>query len=98
MSSINLEELTSRKTSESYPNLEICTPNDTVPVIVRDLQEGDMQLIVEYNGKRKVVKRISSSAYNVGMLLRTTGKLKYNMGNGIGVEIPDIETYLGCVI
>lgn len=96
--SINLEELTARKTSETYPNLLICNPNNTVPVVVRNLQEGDMQLIAEWNGKRKVVARISPSAYNVNMLLRTTGSLKYNLGNNVGIDINDIETYLSCIV
>ena len=98
MSSINLEELTARKTSEKYPNLMVCTPNDTVPVVVRNLEKGDMQLIAEWNGKRKVIAYISPSAYNVSMLLRTTGKLKYNMGENVGIEVADVETYLSCIV
>lgn len=95
---INLDELTARKTSEKYPNLMLCSPNDTVPVVVKNLQEGDMQLIAEWNGKRKVLAYISPSAYNVSMLLRTTGLLKYNMGENVGIDITDVETYLSCVV
>ena len=95
--SINLEELTSRKTSETYPNIVITQPNDTVPVVVKTLEEGDMQLIIEWNGRRKVVARISPSAYNINKLLRTTNSIFYNLGSGSMVELTDIETYLSCV-
>lgn len=98
--SINLEELTSRKTEETYPNIVIMLtgPNDTVPVVVKTLMEGDMQLIIEYNGRRKCVARISKSAINIDRLLRTTGNIFLNFGGEKRIEITDIETYLSCVI
>lgn len=92
--SINIQELTERKTSESFPNVLILTPNETLPVIVRTLEKGDMQLIVEFNGKRKVVAKISPSAYNVDRLIRTLGIISYRRSVEDTVEISDIETYL----
>jgi hypothetical protein len=92
--SINIQELTERKTSESFPNVLILTPNETLPVIVRTLEKGDMQLIVEFNGKRKVVAKISPSAYNVDRLIRTLGTISYRRSVEDVVEISDIETYL----
>ena len=92
--SINIQELTERKTSESFPNVLILTPNETLPVIVRTLEKGDMQLIVEFNGKRKVVAKISPSAYNVDRLIRTLGTISYRRSVEDVVEIGDIETYL----
>ena len=92
--SINTQELTERKTSESFPNVLILTPNETLPVIVRTLEKGDMQLIVEFNGKRKVVAKISPSAYNVDRLIRTLGTISYRRSVEDVVEISDIETYL----
>lgn len=92
--SINIQELTERKTSESFPNVLILTPNETLPVIVRTLEKGDMQLIVEFNGKRKVVANISPSAYNVDRLIRTLGTISYRRSVEDVVEISDIETYL----
>lgn len=92
--SINIQELTERKTSESFPNVLILTPNETLPVIVRTLEKGDMQLIVEFNGKRKVVAKISPSAYNVDRLIRTLGTISYRRSVEDVVEIRDIETYL----
>lgn len=92
--SINIQELTERKTSESFPNMLVLTPNETLPVIVRTLEKGDMQLIVEFNGKRKVVAKISPSAYNVDRLIRTLGTIFYRRSVEDAVEISDIETYL----
>lgn len=92
--SINIQELTERKTSEVFPNMLVLTPNETLPVIVRTLEKGDMQLIVEFNGKRKVVAKISPSAYNVDRLIRTLGTISYRRSVEDVVEIRDIETYL----
>lgn len=92
--SINIQELTERKTSESFPNVLVLTPNETLPVIVRTLEKGDMQLIVEFNGKRKVVAKISPSAYNIDRLIRTLGIISYRSSAEDTIEISDIETYL----
>lgn len=95
--SINIQELTERKVSESFPNLLVTAPNETLPVVVRTLEKGDMQLIVEFNGRRKVVERISPSAYNIDKLLRTLGSILYRRGTDDEVLISDIETYLSSV-
>lgn len=96
--SINIEELTSRKTSEVFPNVVISNPNQTVPVVVRSLEKGDMQLIVEYQGKRKVVAKISPSANNIDKLLRTSKVIRYQISTDYSIDVGDIATYLSCVI
>lgn len=96
--SINIEELTSRKTSETFPNIVITKPNENIPVVVRSLEEGDMQLIIEYKGKRKVVARISPSALNVDKLLRTAGSITYHKDENQHFEITDVSMYLGCLV
>lgn len=95
--SINIEELTSRKTEETFPNILVLHPNDTLPVVIRSLEEGDMQLIVEFKGKRKCVARISRSALNVDKLLRTLGSIEYVLGQGVSTTIKCMEEYLSCV-
>lgn len=97
MSQIDISELTNRKTSAEYPSILITAPNETLPVVVRTLEKGDMQLIVELNGVRKVVSRISPSAYNVDKLLRTTGHISYRKSPSEIIEVRDIPTYLSCV-
>lgn len=94
---MNVEELTASKTQRRFPNVTITNPNVTVPVIVQSLEPGDVQLIVELNGKRKVVKEISSSALNMNNILRTVGSFKYAISAGIEMTINNIEDYLRLV-
>lgn len=95
--SINIEQVTERRTGETFPNIVIPTPNDTLVVVIPTLEKGDMQLITEFNGKRKVLTKISPSAYNIDKLLRTVGTLSYKLSSELQIEIPDISTYLSCV-
>lgn len=95
--SINIQELTEKKASERFPNILVLTPNETLPVVVRTLEKGDMQLIVEFNGKRKVVASISESAYNINKLIRTVGHISYRKSSEEVIDVGDITTYLSCV-
>lgn len=96
--SIDIEKLTERTASETFPNVVITMPNDNVPVVIKSLEEGDMQLIVEFQGKRKVVARISESALNIDKLIRTVGLVNYCSSNESSVEVANITTYLNCIV
>lgn len=96
--SINIEQVTERRTDEQFPNVVIPTPNDTLVVVIPTLEKGDMQLITEFKGKRKVLARISQSAYNIDRLLRTVGILKYRLSAEKEVELSDISSYLSCIM
>lgn len=98
MSVIDIEQLTDRKAGMKFPNVLITTPNDTLPVVVRTLEEGDMQLVVEFNGKRKSVANMSQSAVNIDRLIRCVGKLSYHVSADESIEISDVSTYLECII
>lgn len=95
---INPQEMTTTKTVERFPNIVISKPNDTLPVVIKSLEKGDMQLIVEYNNKKKVVASMSGSAINILYLLRTLGSIHYCMAKGVSTEITDIEEYLNCIV
>ena len=97
MSQIDIKELTERKTQESFPNILITNPNEAVPVVVRTLEKGDMQLIMEYNGARKVVAKISKSAFNIHKLIRVLNSVEYFIGPGVNITIESIEDYLSCI-
>ena len=97
MSQIDMQELTSRKTEETYPNFLVLHPNNTVPVVIRSLEPGDVQLIVEFKGVRKCVAHISPSALNVDKLLRTLGSVEYVLGKNVSTTINSVEGYLSCV-
>lgn len=94
---MNVEELTASKTQRRFPYVTITNPNVTVPVIVQTLLPGDIQLIVELNGKQKVVKTINPSAMNMNNILRTVGSFKYGISAGIEVTVNNIEDYLKLV-
>lgn len=91
---MKIEELVERKVGINFPAIQIITPNDTIPLIVTTLEKGDMQVILEYNGKRKVICSISQSALSVNQLLRTVGSLKYLKSENETIIISSIEDYL----
>lgn len=94
---MNVEELTASKTQLRYPNVVISNPNVTVPVIVQSLIPGDVQLVVELNGNRKIVKSISPSAMNMNNILRVVGSFTYVLSAGIEMTVNNIEDYLRLV-
>lgn len=95
--SVSVEELVQRKTKQSFPNIKITEPNETMAAIVKLLETGDMQLIVEKDGKKRVVGYISESALNISKLLRTVSRLYYVKSETNEFEISHIEQYLDCV-
>ena len=98
METIDIENLVENKIKLNYPCILIDNPNRTLPLMVRNLEEGDMQLIVEFNGKTKVVKKMSRSALNVDKLIRTNGTLKYVISKDIIIPINSITDYLSCLV
>ena len=94
---MNIQELTTNRVSLNYPNVVITRPNRTVPVIIQSLEEGTVQLIMEFKGQRKVVKSISPSAFNMNKLLRTVGSFTYNIDANVGHEVYSIDEYMRLV-
>ena len=97
MNQIDIEKLTSRKSLEKFPNYFLDKPNDTIPVIVQSLEPGEYQLITEAGGKRKVIAKISKSAYNVDRLLRCTGSLIYRKSSEESFKLSSVTDYLELV-
>lgn len=91
---IVVDDLVRQKTDLVYPNFVISKANDTLPVIVRSLEPGDIQLIVEYKGTRKSVATISPSAINVHRLLRCIGSIEYVTSKENSITISNVEEYL----
>lgn len=90
--------LVERKTTEAFPSVVIDNPNDNVPVVVRSLEKGDMQLIVQLGGKRRVVERISTSALNIDKLIRTVGSIVYQKSPTERIVISSVVEYLNSII
>lgn len=91
---IDIEELTKVKTNESFPNITVHTLVLTMPTVVQALEKGDMQLIIEHNGERKVPMRISESAVNIDRLLRTCGPITYAKSPTEFCKIESVLDYL----
>lgn len=91
---IDIEELTKVKTNESFPNITVHTLVLTMPTVVQALEKGDMQLIIEHNGERKVPMRISESAVNIDRLLRTCGPITYAKSPIESCKIESVLDYL----
>lgn len=96
---IDIQELTARKTGKSYPCvfIKLSNNNEALPVVIRTLEKGDMQLILEFNGITKVIDRISPSAININNLLRVNGSLIYRKSETEDILIENIDTYLSCI-
>lgn len=97
MEQIDVEKLTQRTTGKSYPCVRIDNPTQCLPVVVQSLEKGDTQLVVDLNGQRKCVTRISLSAFNINKLMRCCGDVIYLRDEGLEEKIESISQYLECI-
>lgn len=74
--------------------IELGELNETTPLVVPNLEVGELPLVGTYKDQRRVLTRISESAYNIDKLLRTHGVLKYIDGNGSMHVINNVIDYL----
>lgn len=93
---MRVEDLVDRKTFMSFPNIEV-KYSITLPLVTTDLEKGDMQVILEYNGKRKCICRISLSAINIKHLIDCTGDVIFNKSPEESFVIKSIQDYLDVV-
>ena len=91
---MNLQELTSVKIEKKFPRLIIPNPNNTLPVAVKLLEEGEYHLIMRYNGAEKVIKYVSLSPLNVQLLLRSVDSIIYELNELQRFNITSVEEYL----
>lgn len=94
--SIDVDRLRDRPISTPFPHLVINDLNTCIPIVVSALESGNLPLVGTLNGKTKIVKRISESAYNALKLLQVT-KLTWVASEADRVPINNIEDYLGVV-
>lgn len=74
--------------------IEIGELNATTPLVVPNLEVGELPLVGSFKGQRRVLVRISESAYNIDKLLRTHGVLKYIDENGNMHVVNSVVDYL----
>lgn len=98
MSQIDVAKLTQRTVGKLFPHVLIKSPTQCLPVIVKSLEKGDTQLIVELNGQRKCVINMSLSAFNIDKLLRCCGDIYYVKEECNEEQIMTISQYLELVV
>lgn len=91
--SVDVEGLTHKSVTLRYPYIEITNINDTTPLILSVLEKGDITVIGEYKGQRRVLGSISDSAYNMDKILRTHETFNYVEKDCV-TEIDSIRKYL----
>lgn len=94
---LDVDNFSKRKTSITYPNFVLRGMTEVTPVVVPLLDEGEVPVISEYNGKKVVVARMTESAYNVWKLLRTHEAISYNPNETESYEIRSIKDYLDLI-
>lgn len=93
MGAIDASKLTQVYTSVEYPYFFIPHPDATTPGLVTCLRQGDVPLLMEYKGVRKVVARISKSARNVDLMIRVAESVYY-ITDEKEARISSVEDYL----
>lgn len=91
---LDLKKFDVPKVSVNYPNFYINAISNASVVVFQLLDEGEVPLIVEHKGERRIVKRISLSAYNMSRLLRIHDKVCFCVSEENTVEVTDVETYM----
>lgn len=91
---IDVEGLTHDRVTLQYPYITLKNINETTPLVLSTLTKGDMKIIGEYKGQRKVLGSISGSAYNIDKLLRTHETLDYVMSSDTVCSINSVRDYL----
>lgn len=93
---IDVESFGKKQLQLSYPYIEVTNLNDTTPLIVPILEEGEMPLVAEYKGSRRILKRISMSAYNIDKLLRIKSGIVLHKEIG-DVSVSSVREYLEAI-
>lgn len=79
---------------EEFPNIVIADVNETTPLVVQLLEEGDVPVIGVVGHSRKIIARISKSAYNIDRIMRTHQDVTLNQGVSDRVRIYSVREYL----
>ena len=91
---LDIQDFRSKQIQLKYPCVLITDLNATTPLVVGQLEAGDIPLIAEYNNVKRVVCNISNSAYNIDKLLRTHEGIQYLQSESSFKDITNIRDYL----
>lgn len=87
-------DFTPKTVQLTYPSLELEDLSEVTPLVIGLLQEGDIPVVGVYNGKRKVIARISPSACNVDKILRTHNSVYVRESETDKCFIRDVRDWL----
>lgn len=92
---LDVQSFSKRYVNDEHPALIITKPsNACVPVLQNCLYHGNLPLIIERNGERKLIRRMSESAYNVQALLLVCSGILYVDKDDKEHIINTVEDYL----
>lgn len=94
---LDVDKFSSRESSLSYPYFELGDLNDVTPLVVGVLDNGDIPLVGQYKGVTKILRRVSSSAFNVSKLLRIQLSVTYHKSETESYPLRNILDYLEVV-
>lgn len=98
MSVITKLDFSNKFVKEQYPNITLPEVNQTTPLIVKLLEPGEIPLIGILNDVKKVIAKISDSAYNVDKLLRTHSEVVFNKSKDESYDIASVLDYLEVIV
>ena len=91
---IDPKEFSSSKTKRVYPYLRLLDPVETLPLVIKHLELGEMPLTIIYEGSERVVARISKSPYNISKILRCCGAMKYFKSEEESADVTSVLEYM----
>lgn len=94
MSVITKLDFNDKVRDAEYPNILLPEVNQATPLIVKLLDPGTLPLVGELNGIKKVIARVSDSAYNIDKLLRTHSEVRFNKNKEESYDLSSITDYL----
>lgn len=77
-----------------YPRIHLTELNDTTPLIISTLEEGDTPLLGTHNGVTKIIKKVPLTVRTFDRLLRTHDSVLFSLSPQKSVQITSLEMVL----
>ena len=91
---LDVKSFSQRKVPLAYPNIELGEIDVTSAIVIELLEQGEIPIIGEYSGDKRILKRISASAYNIEKLLRVHPLIRYRQSSERTLEVRSVLDYL----
>ena len=80
--------------TKTFPYLQMFNPTDEVTVLISNLKEGNLPLVIKYNGKSIKVKSIDCNLLSIKWILQTGRTLELHISESVSYPINTIEDML----